>query len=52
MTNILIFLSAFTGGEHWRVTYPDGGMTRKMDLLRALECWYAFGGMIWIDYQN
>lgn len=51
MTNILIFLSAFTGGERWRVTYPDGGMTRKMNFLRAFECWYVFGGVLWIEFN-
>jgi hypothetical protein len=36
----------------WRVTYPDGGVTRLMDKAEVTNYRDIFGGKIWIDYKK
>lgn len=52
MRKIKIFVEAFLGYPRWRVTYPDGGMTRRIDLFFAIDLWFEGGGIIWIDFEK
>lgn len=53
MTNIKIwFRAVFLDYPYWRLTYPDGGMTRKLTWFEAYSLKQTFGGKLWIDYDS
>lgn len=53
MRKIKIWLIANTTQRKcWRVTYPDGGMTRLLSYGEAINLKWIYGGVLWIDYEN
>ena len=45
-----IYIEAiFLGHSYWRITFPDGGMSRANTLSEVVWLWMEQGGRIWID---